>query len=91
MTTTAPANWSETYEWQLEPELDTYYAVVVTDAAVARQVANHIDELPIRCSAAARPGLADDRLEDWLGDFAMLTARSSQHIDWRAIRVRDIL
>ncbi|MBT8092599.1 MAG: hypothetical protein KJN77_06145 [Gammaproteobacteria bacterium] len=91
MTTTARGNWSETYEWQLEPELDTYYAIVVTDAEVARRVANHIDDLPIRCSAAVRPGLADDRLEDWLSDFAMLTARSSRHIDWRAIRVKDIL
>jgi hypothetical protein len=90
-TTTSPGNWSETYEWQLEPELDTYYAVVVTNSEVARRVANHIDNLPVRCSEAVRPGLADDRLEDWLSDFAMLTARSSSHIDWRAIRVKDVL
>jgi hypothetical protein len=90
-TTTAPGNWSETYEWQLQPDLDTYYAVVVSDVEVARQVANHIDELPSRCSAAVRPGLADDRLKAWLADFAMLTASASRQIDWRAIRVKDVL
>ncbi len=90
-TTTARRNWSETYEWQLEPDLDTYYAVVVTDAKLARRMANHIDALPLRCSDAIRPGLEDDELESWLGEFAMMTARSSQHLDWRAIRVKDVL
>ncbi len=90
-TTTASRDWSETYDWQLEPELDTYYAIVVTDAEVARRIANHIDELPKRCSAAVRPGLEDEALREWLSDLAMLTARSAQHIDWRAIRVRDVL
>lgn len=90
-TTTAKYNWSETYEWLLDPDLDTYYAVVVTDAKIARRIANHVDTLPMRCSNAVRPGLADDELRDWLSDFAMLTARSSQHVDWRAIRVKDVL
>ncbi len=90
-TTTAPRDWSETYEWLLAPDVDTYYAVVVTDAEVARRVANHIDELPLRCSEAVRAGLTDDRLEPWLSEFAMLMARSSRHVDWRGIRVRDVL
>ena len=90
-TTTARYNWSETYEWLLEPDLDTYYAVVVTDAKVARRMANHMDALPLRCSDAIRPGLEDDELRSWLGDFAMMSAKSSQHVDWRAIRVKDVL
>jgi hypothetical protein len=90
-TTTARQNWSETYDWLLEPDLDTYYAVVVTDAQLARRVANLLDELPTRCSASIRPGLKDEELRDWLGDFAMLTARSSQHVDWRAVTVKDVL
>jgi hypothetical protein len=90
-TSTARQNWSETYEWLLEPELDTFYAVVITDAGIARKVANHMDGLPLRCGAAIRPGLEDDQLQEWLSDFAMLTARASKHIDWRAIRVRDVL
>ena len=90
-TSTQKRNWAETYEWQLDPELDTYYAVVVTDAGVARQIANHMDKLPLRCSEALRPGLEDEELRDWLSDFAMLTARASQHVDWRAIAVRNVL
>ena len=77
-TTTAKQNWSETYEWLLEPDLDTYYAVVISDAQLARRVANHIDNLPLRCSASIRPGLEGNELRDWLSDFAMMTARSSQ-------------
>ena len=90
-TTTSSRNWRETYEWQIAPELDTYYAVVVTDAGVARRIANHIDDLPMRCSKAVRPGLEDDALRAWLADFAMLTARSAEHVDWRALQVKDVL
>ncbi|MCP5092390.1 MAG: hypothetical protein GY949_15860 [Gammaproteobacteria bacterium] len=90
-TTTVRQNWSETYDWLLEPELDTYYAVVVTDARLARQVANHMDDLPLRCSTSVRPGLEDDALRSWLSDFAMITARSSDHVDWRAVKVKDVL
>ena len=90
-TTTLKQNWSETYDWLLEPELDTYYAVVVTDARLARRVANHMDDLPLRCSTSFRPGLEDDALREWLSDFAMIAARSSDHVDWRAVKVKDVL
>jgi len=90
-TNTARQNWSETYDWLLDPDLDTYYAVVVTDSQLARRVANHMDNLPLRCSASIRPGLDDDALRDWLGDLAMIAARSSQFIDWRAVKVKDVL
>ena len=90
-TTTSPRNWRETYEWQVAPDLDTYYAVVVTDAGVARRIANHIDDLPMRCSKAVRQGLEEDALRAWLADFAMLTARSAEHVDWRALQVKDVL
>jgi len=90
-TTTSSRNWSETFEWDLAPDLDTYYAVVVTDAKVARRIANHMDKLPMRCSEALRPGLEDGDLRRWLNGFAMLTADASEHIDWRAIEVRNVL
>ncbi len=90
-TTTSSRNWAETFEWDLAPDLDTYYAVVVTDAKVARRIANHMDRLPMRCSEALRPGLEDDELQSWLTGFAMLTANAAEHIDWRAIQVRNVL
>ncbi|MBT8087352.1 MAG: hypothetical protein KJO46_04925, partial [Gammaproteobacteria bacterium] len=90
-TTTAKQNWSETFDWLLEPDLDTYYAVVVTDARLARRVANHIDDLPLRCTESVRPGLSDAPLRNWLDDFAMLAARDSRRVDWRAVQVKDVL
>ena len=90
-TTTSRRNWSETREWAMAPELDTYYAFAVTDATVARRIANHMDRLPLRCGDALRPGLEDEDLQTWLTGLAMLTARESEHVDWRAIAVRDVL
>jgi hypothetical protein len=89
-TTTDRNNWTETYEWTIDAELDTFFAVVATDADVARQLANHIDSLPLRCSTSLRPGLKNSALQEWLTEFASITARSAEHIDWRAIQVRDI-
>jgi hypothetical protein len=89
-TTTLSSNWSETFDWETATEADTYYAVVVTNSDVARRLANHIDSLPQRCSTSMRPGLKDSELKEWLSDFATITAKSSQYIDWRAIQVRDI-
>ena len=90
-TTTEKRNWSEIEEWSLEPELDTYYALAVTDASVARRIANHMDKLPPRCGDALRPGLEDEQLLDWLTGLALLTAREAEHVDWRAIAVQDVL
>jgi len=90
-TNTARQNWSETFDWSLDPDLDTFYAVVISDAQIARRIANHMDELPLRCSTSIRPGLEGDELRDWLSDFAMITARSSKYVDWRAVKVKDVL
>lgn len=90
-TSTERQNWSETVDWMLEPSLDTYYAVVISDARTARRIANHMDELPLRCSASIRPGFEGDELQDWLSDFAMITARSVNSFDWRGLRVKDVL
>ena len=90
-TSTERQNWSETYDWMLEPDLDTYYAVVISDARIARRIANHMDALPLRCSASIRPGLEGDELQGWLADFAMITAHSADNVDWRGLRVKDVL
>ena len=90
-TSTRQRDWTETYEWDLAPDLDTYYAVVVSDAKLARRIANHMDKLPMRCSEALRPGLEDEQLQSWLNDLAMLTARAAKNVDWRAIEVKNVL
>ena len=90
-TTTRSRDWTETFEWKPAPDSDTYYAVVVRDARLARRVANHIDQLPMRCTDSLRPGLENDELQKWLEDLAMLTARDARHVDWRAIEVRNVL
>ena len=89
-TSTNSGDWQETYEWDVESDVDTYYAVVVTNSEVARRLANHIDSLPMRCSDSFRPGLTGTALENWLSNFAAITSKSAQHIDWRAIKVQDI-
>lgn len=81
---------SETLEWQLDPAHDTFYAVVVADAELARELANLVDRLPQRCSAALRPGLQDAELQQWLDDFARFAANAKERFDWRALQVRDI-
>ena len=63
----------------------------MTDAGVARQLANHMDRLPLRCGESIRPGLEAEQLRDWLDDFALLSARAAEHIDWRAIEVDNVL
>lgn len=89
-TSVNPIDVSESFEWALQPDADIYYAVAVTDANVARQLANHIDALPLRCFNSFRQGLSGQELRDWLSEFAMQSARLLQHFDWRAIQVRDI-
>ena len=81
----------ESRVWQREPHVDTYYAFAVTDAGAARQFANLLDGLPTRCGDAVQPGLKNNALHRWLDEFAMLAARHSQHVDWRAIQVKDVL
>jgi len=78
-------------QWLLEPGVDTYYALAVSDAGAARQFANLIDELPLRCGTTVRPGLTNNALQRWLDEFALLAARHARHVDWRAIEVKDVL
>jgi hypothetical protein len=82
---------AEALEWELAPDLDRYYAVVATDARVARKIANHMDRLPVRCTDSLRPGFEDKQLQDWLEELASVTAAHARQVDWRAIEVRNVL
>jgi len=77
--------------WYAEPLRDTYYAIAVSNERTARQVANKLDRLPIRCGAATRQGLTGAALHQWLEEFSLLATHAERHIDWRAIAVRDVL
>lgn len=90
-TSTNKNDWNATLDWALQPASDTYYVVVVADDKAARTIADHIDQLPLRCSNALRPGLTDEQLRDWLAEFAVLTAGTSDAFDWRAISVQDLM
>ena len=81
----------ETDEWYVAPSRDTYYAIAISEERAARRVANHLDQLPIRCGASTRPGLTGQALRQWLNEFSVLAAGSEQHIDWRAIEIEDVL
>ncbi|MDH3748381.1 MAG: hypothetical protein OER97_09255 [Gammaproteobacteria bacterium] len=81
----------ESDDWLVTPRVDTYYAIAISDARSARRIANHIDRLPMRCGAPSRSGLTGADLRNWLDDFAMLAAQSANHIDWRALELKDVL
>jgi hypothetical protein len=81
----------ETVEWRLSPAVDTYYAFAVSNASAAREFANHIDALPLRCGRSLRQGLEDNALHRWFEEFAVLAERHAPHVGWRAIEVKDVL
>ena len=81
----------ETAEWRIAPGIDTYYAFAVGNARAAREFANHIDALPLRCGPSLRRGLENNALHRWLEAFALLAERHAPHVGWRAIQIKDVL
>ena len=90
-TTMGNSEMREAREWQASPGVDTYYAFAVNDSRAAREFANHIDTLPLRCTGSIRRGLEDNALHRWLEKFAGLAERHARHVGWRAIEVKDVL
>ncbi len=90
-TTIGSGEMREAREWQVSPGVDTYYAFAVSDTRAAREFANHIDTLPLRCSSSIRRGLENNALHRWLEEFAVLAERHARHVGWRAIEVKDVL
>lgn len=76
--------------WPLDPDADVYYAIAVSDSKAARTLSRQLDRLPRRCSISLHPGLAGSRLEDWLAGFSATVDELKPHVDWQAIRVRDV-
>lgn len=84
------AAWSAADGWQLQPDLDTYYAVATTDTKAARALSQHIEELPKRCSASVRPGMEGHALRQWMEELKEIINHWEPAIDWQTIRVRNI-
>jgi hypothetical protein len=85
------AQTRQVLEWSTAPDANTFYALAVSDAHAARQLANHIDQLPLRCDDGLRPGLTNNALQRWLDELTVLAERHARHVDWRAIEVKDVL
>ena len=77
-------------DWAIDPDADVYYAIAVSDTKAARALSRHLDQLPRRCSQSIYPGLEGIRLEDWLIEFSATIDQWQPHVDWQAIRVRNI-
>jgi hypothetical protein len=49
-----------------------------------------LDQLPRRCTISVHPGLEGIRLENWLAKFSATVDQWQPHVDWQAIRVRNV-
>lgn len=86
----ASASWLPAETWQVNPDTDVFYAIAVRDSRAARAVSKKVSELPQRCTASVRAGLAGRELERWLTDFAGLADRWPSQLDWQIIRVKSV-
>ena len=84
------ALWSATDAWQLEPNLDTYYAIAAADAKAARALSQHIARLPERCSVIPRPGLEGTSLRLWTRGLVSIIKRWEPVIDWQTVQVTNV-
>lgn len=76
--------------WRLDPDADIYYAIAVSDSEAARALSRQLDQLPRRCTISVHPGLEGVRLENWLVEFAAAVDQWQPHVDWQAIRVKNV-
>lgn len=83
--------WSAASRWPVEPRQDAYYVLASSDTRAARALSAHVKMLPARCAAAMRNGLEGDELYGWLEELEAIVARFAPEIDWRSIRVKDLL
>jgi hypothetical protein len=82
--------WLPADDWELDPAMDTFYAVAANDNKAARALARHIERLPARCSASVRNGLQGDELARWLKELDAIAGHWQTQIDWQLIRVRNV-
>lgn len=76
--------------WQGHPGLESFYAIAVSDPNAARELSEHVGQLPARCTLSAKQGLEGPELEAWLGGLRDLTNRWQHALDWQAVRVEHV-
>ena len=86
----ASAAWSEAKSWQLNPDRDTFHAIATTDSKAARELSQHIRQLPQRCAASVRPGLEGFGLHQWMDELTRIIEKWGPAIHWQTIRVKNI-
>ena len=77
-------------DWPINPDADIYYAIAVSDSKAARALSRQLERLPRRCSLSVYPGLEGVHLENWMNEFSAAVDRYQPHVDWQAIRVRNV-
>jgi len=86
----SPGSATSTDDWSLAPKGDTYYALAISDSEAAHVVSRLLQRLPQRCTTAMRFGLQDESLKIWMTEFARTVDQWRDHVDWRAIQVRNV-
>lgn len=76
------------FRWAGRPGIESVYALAVTDAEVAQELAMHANYLPDGC--AVNPGNSANakHYRAWLAQLDRLIDRSGSRIDWQAVRIR---
>lgn len=86
----SPDSTTSTDDWSLAPKGDTYYALAISNSEAAHVVSRLLQQLPQRCTTAVRFGLQDESLKTWMTEFTKTMDQWRDHVDWRAIQVRNV-
>jgi hypothetical protein len=78
------------FPWAGRPGVESIYAIAVTDAEAARELAQHAQVLPDDCAANPGERPTVDRQRAWLAQLDSLLDRHGSSVDWQAVRVRHV-
>lgn len=69
-------------------DLETFYALAVSDAQAAQKVEAHLNQLPANCMDWPRHSMSPREREAWLTELDVLVRGLGTRADWQAIRIR---